>query len=305
MEPKVNIILATYNGEKYIAKQLNSLLEQTYKNFDIYIRDDGSTDNTVAIIQEYINKNPEKIFFLENKGKNLRCPESFYEIIRKCGLAEYYALCDQDDIWYPQKIQWAVERLGKEDNRVPLLYYSACDYSTQEGKIIRKSPKQKENMELHNVLYYTPGSGFTMVMNEMARHDFVLCTKPGNELHDRWLARCAVCFGKLIYDNRSTAAHIRHEDAVTSGDAGYKNLLVNFIKEELCGDDARREKQAIGYFYKLNKEKLTVDEQRILQLFSQKNNCVTWIKKLFYPYRLRTRISGELALRFLFFIGKI
>ena len=67
MEPRVNILLATYNGEKYLKKQLDSLIEQTYKNIDIYIRDDGSTDNTVQLIQEYVASCPEgkKIIFLE------------------------------------------------------------------------------------------------------------------------------------------------------------------------------------------------------------------------------------------------
>lgn len=305
MNPKVNIILATYNGERFIEQQLDSIVNQTYDNIDIYVRDDGSKDDTVQLIRNYSKNCKRNIFILDNGGVNLKCPGSFYEILRNCGEAEYYALCDQDDVWYPQKIEWAVERLQKEAQNIPLLYYTACDYSTENGEVIRKSPKQKEEMSFDNVLFYTPGSGFTMVLNDKARQEFVMNVKPGPELHDRWLARCAVCFGKLLYDERSSASHIRHEGAVTAGDAGNNSLIVNFVKSELCGDDSIKEKEALKYFYELFGTKLTEENRHILELFSQKNSFSRWWKKVFYPHRLRTRIPGEIALRMLFFIGKI
>ncbi len=306
-EPKVNIVLATYNGEKFIEQQLDSIIAQTYENIDIYIRDDGSSDHTVDIVEQYIakNKSSKKIILLNNHGENLRCPKSFYEIIRRCEPADYYSLCDQDDIWYPEKIQRAVKRLQQEDNDQVLLYYSACDYSTAEGELIRKSPLQKENMELKDVLYYTPGSGFTIVFNEAARKKLVLDVIPGEELHDRWLMRGTVCFGKMLYDSKSTASHIRHDNAVTAGDAGNGNLIMNFFKAELCGDDSKNEKLALKYFLDTFQKDLSYDDVQLLTIFSKKNSVKGWFQKVFYPRRLRTRLPGEIALRILFFIGKI
>ena len=112
--PSVHILLASYNGGKYIREQLDSLLAQTYPNISIYIRDDGSTDNTVSIIQDYIagNTSSKKIVLLENGGVNLGCPASFYQILKECPPADYYAFCDQDDIWYPDKIKRAVKKLA-------------------------------------------------------------------------------------------------------------------------------------------------------------------------------------------------
>lgn len=304
---RVNIILAAYNGERFIAQQLDSLMAQTYPNITVYIRDDGSLDQTVAVVEEYIrNYHGEKrIVLLENDGKNLRCPKSFYEIFKRCEPADYYALCDQDDIWYPDKVAWAIEALEREEQERILLYYTACDYSTPEGTLIRKSPRQKDTLSLSDVLYYTPGSGFTMVINERARQELILDTTPGPELHDRWLIRGAVCFGKVLYDPRSSASHVRHEDAVTAGDSGNGNLLLNFIKKELHGDDAKKEKEGIRYFYHAFEDRLTEDDRRILALFCAKNNLVNWFQKVFYPHRLRTRMAGELALRMLFAFGKI
>lgn len=306
--PKVNILLATYNGEKHLKKQLDSLVNQTYENIDVYIRDDGSKDGTVALIEEYIAKNTsEKNFYLiDSKGINLRCPASFYEIARKSEPAKYYAFCDQDDEWYSEKVQWAVERLEQENNDDILVYFSGCDYRHADGAFIRKSPTQKENMQLHEVLYYTPGSGFTMVFNEAARQKLIIEPTLGSELHDRWLLRGAVCFGKMIYDERSTAAHIRHEEAVTAGDSDNSSLIKHFIENELKGDGAKQDKEAIEFFYNCFKKELTEKQQKTLKLFASKKACpVIWAKKVFYPKRLRTRLAGEIALRILFFIGKI
>lgn len=306
-KPKVNIILATYNGEKHIRKQLDSLLTQTYDNIDIYIRDDGSTDETVDVIKEYMNSNTsgKKIILLDNGNVNLRCPKSFYEILKKCEKADYYSLCDQDDIWYPNKVEWAVEKLEQENSNQILLYYSACDYSDEQGNLIRKSPIQKKNLQIEDVLYYTPGSGFTIVFNEKTREELLLDVVPGKELHDRWLIRGAACFGKVIYDERCTASHIRHESAVTAGDAGTMNLILNFLKAELCGNDGKQEKEALEYFASTFESRLSATEKKTLRLFYARDfSILRWLQKVFYPRRLRRRLSGELALRFLFLVGK-
>lgn len=305
--PKVNILLATYNGEKYLKAQLDSLIAQSYENIDIYIRDDGSSDQTVAVIEKYIRNNTSnrKIILLDNNGENLRCPKSFYEIFAKCQPADYYSLCDQDDLWYPDKVKWAVEALEQEQQDVPLLYYTACDYNDDKGNLIRRSPKQKTTLSLSDVLYYTPGSGFTMVINEMARQKLLLEVTPGLELHDRWLIRGVVLTGKAIYDERSSASHIRHEQAVTAGDSGNGNLLKNFIHSELCGDDAVHEKEALNYFAQIFGDQLNEKDKKLLTLFSSRNSIGRWFGKVFYPKRLRTRMAGEIALRMLFFLGKI
>ncbi len=306
--PKVNVLLATYNGRKYLKKQLDSLVNQTYENIDIYIRDDGSKDGTLEFVQEYIAKNTssKRFFVIDSQGINLQCPASFYEIARKSEPAKYYSFCDQDDEWYPEKVQWAVERLEQENNEEVLVYFTGCDYQHEDGTFIRKSPTQKENMQLHEVLYYTPGSGFTMVFNEAARQKLILEPTLGKELHDRWLIRGAVCLGKVIYDERSTAAHIRHKEAITASDSDDSSLLKHFIKNELNGDSAKEDKAAIEFFFDCFKDELTEKQKKTLGLFATKENSpIIWIKKVFYPKRLRTRLAGEIVLRILFLIGKI
>ena len=102
---EVVILISTYNGEKYLAEQLDSLLNQTYQNIKIFIRDDGSKDKTIDIIKEY-QKKSEKIFLTE--GKNIGFINSFFELLKLSNNADYYAYCDQDDVWMEDKIERAV-----------------------------------------------------------------------------------------------------------------------------------------------------------------------------------------------------
>ena len=105
-DKKVTILMSTYNGEKYLEEQIDSLLNQTYKNISILIRDDGSKDNTVHIIKEK-KKSNDNITLIE--GKNVGFIKSFLELINLAEKSDYYAYCDQDDVWMEEKIQRAVE----------------------------------------------------------------------------------------------------------------------------------------------------------------------------------------------------
>ncbi len=306
--PKVNILLAAYQGEKHIKKQLDSLLQQTYPNITIYIRDDGSKDGTIRLIQEYIAANPtgKDIILLTDGMGNLGCPGTFYQLLRSCKEADYYAFCDQDDVWYPNKVKWAVEKLEAEGEREkPCVYCSSYDYYTETGEWIRRSPAQKEHITLTDVLYYTPASGFVLVCNEAARKELAMAVDPGQELHDRWMLRGAACFGKILVDKRSTAAHIRHAEAVTAEDSSNSNLIKSFLEREICGDAMTDSKEHLRYFLEVFCDRLTEEEREKLRLFTAPNTFLCQIRKLCYPKRLRARLAGELAIRILFLIGKI
>ena len=116
---QVAILLATYNGERFIKDQLDSILNQTYQNFVCYIHDDGSTDRTVDILKKYVSKYPKKIKLLEYPGKK-GAVGNFLSLIdyavEHCR-EQYYLFSDQDDIWLPQKIELEVKKIRKIDNK--------------------------------------------------------------------------------------------------------------------------------------------------------------------------------------------
>lgn len=104
---KVVVLLSTYNGEKYLDEQLLSLQGQTGVDVTVLVRDDGSTDNTHAILDEWSKKG----FLSWYKGPNLRPAKSFLDLLRNAPDADYYAFCDQDDVWLPDKLHITMDKM--------------------------------------------------------------------------------------------------------------------------------------------------------------------------------------------------
>ena len=124
-ETIVTVIMSTYNGSSYLASQLESLLVQKDVAIRLFVRDDGSSDDTVQILQRYAHR------FLSLdivEGENLGATESFHVAsqlaLEKNDPADYYAFCDQDDIWLENKLSIAVNQLSKITSDKPLLYFS-------------------------------------------------------------------------------------------------------------------------------------------------------------------------------------
>jgi glycosyltransferase involved in cell wall biosynthesis len=101
--PVLVILMATFNGESYVGSQIDSLLEQTYQNWHLIIRDDGSQDNTVGKLQHYRALHPDKITLIDDDNLNLGARSNFARLLTHAE-SDYIMLCDQDDIWLPQKV---------------------------------------------------------------------------------------------------------------------------------------------------------------------------------------------------------
>ena len=125
--------MSTYNGEEFVAEQMDSILNQTYKNIEIVVRDDGSKDSTTKIIKEY-QKKYKNIKLYE--GENLGFIKSFFELL-KLVEADYYAYADQDDIWIENKIELAVNSLNKLDDSKPNMAFGNSDYYNENMQFIQ------------------------------------------------------------------------------------------------------------------------------------------------------------------------
>ncbi|HFL3236591.1 TPA: glycosyltransferase, partial [Clostridioides difficile] len=118
-QPKVCVMLSTYNGEKYIDEQIESLLAQSQVDLHIHIRDDGSYDGTVQKVREYAKSYPDQIHVTE--GENVGVIGSFFELMLQTSTVyDFYAFCDQDDVWKPYKLSRAVGRLQSRPSDIPL-----------------------------------------------------------------------------------------------------------------------------------------------------------------------------------------
>ncbi|MFB9077365.1 glycosyltransferase family 2 protein [Flavobacterium procerum] len=191
----IAILLSTYNGEKYLRDQLESLYSQTYKEFQLFVRDDGSTDSTISILEEYESKY-SNIKLFESETTNLGACESFIWLLKNVK-AEYYMFCDQDDIWFPSKVQISLDALeseSKRSNEKAIIVHTDLVVTDNNLNITAKSLWENDNINpskitrkyLKLVNYVT---GCTMMFNRKARDLSIDYT--GNILmHDFWISLC-------------------------------------------------------------------------------------------------------------------
>lgn len=219
---KICVVLSTYNGEKYINEQIDSLLAQTYDNIEILVRDDGSWDKTVDIVNGYCDKCPNVRLY---RGNNIGVTLSFYDLLQNIpDDAGYIALCDQDDVWLKDKLEVAVKAL--EGINGPALYFEK-PLPVDEKLIPIKSNlyRNKPRIAFGNAIIENVCTGCTMVFNR-ALYDIIDGKWPKHSLiHDWWIYQAAVCFGKVVYNEKPHIYYRQHSDNQIGQDSSRLALI--------------------------------------------------------------------------------
>ena len=233
MSKKVVILLSTYNGEKYLREQIDSILNQSYQNFELVVRDDGSKDSTVEIVKEYMEKSDKEITLMV--GKNLGFIKSFFELLKHSD-ADYFSFADQDDIWLPNKIELAVNSLEKLDDTKPNMSFSNVDYYDTEMNFMGKGDSENKKPSFLNSLYECINQGMTMVINKTAR-DYIIKNIPEKcFFHDWWTYMICTAFGNVVQDDVVTVKYRRAKTNATVEGQGKITLLMWRIKKLFLGD---------------------------------------------------------------------
>lgn len=306
--PKIHILLSTYNGENYLKEQLDSIFQQSYQNFTLFIRDDGSSDQTPSLLAAYKEEHPElseKIFLLPNPSeKNLGYMGSFWLLLEQCKGADYYAFCDQDDVWLPNKLEAGIQMLEKENPSMPLLYFSNYHYCDQALNLLHPAPAPALPITFRDVLFYTPAFGFSMIINESLRK-MALKTADRTRLpHDGWMQKIAAAFGKILYDETSTALYRRHAEAVTSSNAKLLSAISYWIRQDIFGSSMKETHFVLNRFFQEYGEALPSDDKKLLALYTGPTGApLNWFRRFSYKKRLRPSIGGDLALRICFLLN--
>jgi len=233
---KVSVLLSTYNGEKYLREQINSVLAQTGVEVTLYARDDGSTDGTVKILAEYA----EKGLLSYTADKNVGFAKSFFWLVCNAPSNEYYAFCDQDDFWHIDKLSAAVEKLVVLDNNKPNLYYSALKVvdenlvqthaSTHKGYTPPPPERVFASSLMQNWVY-----GCTMVFNEELRRLYSTYDQP-LYCHDWTMYQISAGIGNVVFDEIPHIDYRQHGTNVygffKSGFTALKKNLKLFFEKE-------------------------------------------------------------------------
>lgn len=214
----ISVCLATFNGEKYIREQLDSILLQLDQNDEVLISDDGSTDQTINILESY---NDSRITIYKNNFKNV--VKNFEFVINKSN-GDYIFLSDQDDIWEQSKVK---EYLHVFSNELEItLVISNLQLIDKDGNAInREFYKINFTDKLFNNIIQNNFIGCSMAFRKEVKN-FILPFPQGLAMHDWWIGICCIFFGKVHFISKKLINYRRHDNNVTK-DSG-ADLLSKF-----------------------------------------------------------------------------
>lgn len=225
---KVLILLATYNGSKFIRTMVDSVIAQDYKQWHLVLSDDGSTDNTIEILEEYAKNRPNQIIHYRS-GKRFGCAQKhFMHLLQQFHDAEYIMFCDQDDFWHSDKIRKTLNMMKQIeiDSAVPTLVHT--DLRVVDGQLRQIAPSfckysklDGNRVELKQLLIQNVVTGCTMMINRSLAELGCKSTESDQMLmHDWWLALLAASCGKIGFLDEATIDYRQHGN----NSVGAKNI---------------------------------------------------------------------------------
>ena len=301
----ITVLLAVYNGEKYLKAQIDSLLNQTVKDIKIIIRDDGSTDNSPFIINEYCEKYSQIVSKLSGKATgSAKC--NFAELLYNCD-DDYIMFCDQDDVWLPQKIEKTLDAMKSaegENREIPVLVHSDLKVVDQDLNVISNSffefqRLNQDSITLPKLLVQNYVTGCTVMINRALAQ---ICGEVPKEciMHDWWLALVAQLFGKIICLKQPTMLYRQHSDNQVGAKASYgialikrKLKTINQVKNNYNATYLQADLLLKHYADSINEEQL-----KILQIYKKmcgmsKLNKIKTMQKYGFKKCTLLRVVGQ------------
>lgn len=303
MEKKNAILLSTYNGEKFILNFLESIFYQKFKNYTLFIRDDGSSDRTLSIIMSNIYQ--LDIVFL-NDGLHLGPAKSFMKLLESVpDCYAYFFFADQDDYWLPLKIEQAVKELSSYDDR-PALYCSRLELVDADLSHLSYT-KIPKILSFSNSLVENIATGCTIAINFRSR-DILLKHIPNRIImHDWWMYVVISAFGVVLYDNNSYIKYRQHSANVIGMDSNffrdYFNRAVRFFKSDNIGFSAIS-MQTIEFFHCFSRCMSEEQAKLVLQLIEGKASFLKRCYLIFFSKFRRQNFFSNCVLKFRFLINR-
>lgn len=241
MQEKIEILLATYNGERYIREQLDSILKQDYENWLIRACDDASTDHTYEILTEYKEKFPNHFLITKNEKRFGSAKLNFFSLIKQSS-ADYVMCCDQDDVWLPNKISLTMKEMKRQEagrgsawqkSEIPILVHTDLKVVDADLQVVSESFFEHSNLRKEfgykDVLIQNHVTGCTMMMNKALVTLINFENEYENILMHDWLAAIVgVGLGKVAFVDQPTMLYRQH--AVNSVGAKKYGLALLIFK---------------------------------------------------------------------------
>lgn len=301
----IDILMATYNGSKYLTEQIDSIINQTYKNWTLYIRDDGSNDDTLNIINEFCNKYPDKIILIDDNKAGLGSKNNFAELLLY-SKNEYCMFCDQDDVWLNNKIEISINNMINSESLygkgTPILVHTNLKVVDKKLNILDNSywdfqGLNGSNTTINKLMVENNITGCTMIINKALKEKVV--SIPQNAImHDWWIGLIASTLGKIVPIQEPTILYRQHENnEVGAKNINSINLLISKLNYKHINSSINNSIDQAKAFYKSYNTELNNTDKLVMKSFiniKHKNfiiRKIIAIKNKFYKTNLIKKIA--------------
>lgn len=301
----VNIVMATYNGGKYIREQLDSILNSTYTDWSLAVFDDNSDDNTVDIIEEYVKKYPERIL-LHRNNVNRGSTINFLNGIKmlcshgECGgaledkgirhssnRAQYFMFADQDDVWLKDKIERTIGRVKQIEKKygkaMPALVFTDAvvvdqDLQFKKSSFVAMSHLNVEKTDLTHLLMENKCMGCTMMMNR-ALAEKITEIPAGVRYHDWWVALIASAFGYISYLPEQSILYRQHGENQVGGESYAGYCTHRFASLRMQRNIIRATQRQASAFLDVYRGELNSVKLYQIQIFAEMSGKSWWTRR--------------------------
>lgn len=295
--PDMEILLPTYNGGRFLREQLDSLFAQTDQDWRLTASDDGSADDTLAILQDYLARYPDRMALRAGGRRFGSARDHFFALMRECR-AGYVLFCDQDDVWHPDKVEKTRAALmaaeGQWGSQTPVMVFT--DQTVADGalrpiapSLMRYQKQYFERFDYRSILMQNVATGCAMGVNRALILKALQCADTGQTImHDWWLAAVAAKFGRIVYLDESTMLYRQHGgNSVGAKDVGSAGYVAQSLRAmgKVRAAVARKKMQA-GIFLSTYEAELDASDRRFLTGLARRRSGVR-----FY-YRYHALIQG-------------
>ena len=312
---RIDILLATYNGARFLPEQLASLAAQSHRDWRLLVRDDGSTDGSLDVVRAWSESVSQPVEIIEDGRKGLGASLNFAALL-EASEAPYFACCDQDDVWLPEKLATMLAAVREAEHGLPddtpVLAWSdlrvvdaALQPIADSFHRFSRRPTLYPGRELRQVMLHNFVTGCASLGNAALR-DKALPVPPAASMHDWWLAMVAAGLGELVRVRQATILYRQHGGNTLGANANDPLSQLRYVAGN-AGEAAARSRKLLaatqrqaGAFVERYGDRLTAEDRAILQAYAALPGKGLAARKAFF---LRDRLLADNILKNLpFFI---
>lgn len=291
--------MATYNGEKFIKTQLDSIVNQSFKDWKLFIHDDGSTDNTIEIIKEFI-ANDSRIVLIED-GKSYKNPGLNFLSLLHYSKSDYVCFADQDDYWFEYKLSVMYEKFNKTSS-FPELLLSNCYLWNSERYTVSPKINFAKAEKLEDFLFLNGGlQGCAMMFNAELRELALRNTCSFVYMHDHLISLLAYSFGNIKFIDEKLFLYRQHNNNQSVHiDVTVKDKLLASIKNTKIPVVYKKHYNAVKAFYESYERDFTNQKRSLLKsylLLKELQPLTRFLKILFSPFSLGKKGKIKLIIK--------